>query len=593
MGCAFVVLDDVVLSSVVLKLVERGKFVADDFKPATLLEMFLTMAKDGHFAGSSHAAGASISKSMRQDLDDGLLEDPYDDRAVQSCQEMEKWEEAWRSSEAEPLGSKPLPIVVFLRTSASTSLLKSKSAIEYLMQEVTSGESIHMLVLGRGIDASTTSLPVEPIAPEPQPMGGDQSAAAAMMGQDGGAPWFGFSPQNQNASGQNDPEGSRRFNIFLARTVDPSGQPGILGAIAPPQAGNLFPHLMAMQAKERIESEEDENSPMKAELERWAQLLSQQMHNNGGAPLPPPQFFNASLAGSPFLLGNPTNPLQPNQQQQQQQPQIQPNIPPEVVQQALQQAMSELLDRLAQLDGEAGDETQKDFSQLLKNENLRRGIAENLSRAAPALTDPKCQGVMLSVYVPPMNRPKHGWFQKILNNDEAEKKKRVRTMAAAAAMVAASKGSDGGVDHGNNGDAKPVKSERNLAKLESVCRRIRVGTPADPVRAKSWDAWFQRERGAVLFRQNRIALQEELAARSLTLKQDTGTLGAGSALRQMLSVREIVDDMEEIVKCVVELEAAKSQRQQVRSWFSNGTEYHEELTFRCAVGGRGQGRPRY
>jgi hypothetical protein len=76
---------------------------------------------------------------------------------------------------------------------------------------------------------------------------------------------------------------------------------------------------------------------------------------------------------------------------------------------------------------------QKAFSQLLKNDNLRRGIAENLSRAAPALTDPKCQGVMLSVYVPPMNKPKPGWFQKILNSDETDKKKRIRAQAAAAA----------------------------------------------------------------------------------------------------------------------------------------------------------------
>merc|ERR1712038_521739 len=43
----------------------------------------------------------------------------------------------------------------------------------------------------------------------------------------------------------------------------------------------------------------------------------------------------------------------------------------------------------------------KAFAQILSNDNLRRGIAENLARAAPALVDPRCQGVMLSVYVPP------------------------------------------------------------------------------------------------------------------------------------------------------------------------------------------------
>lgn len=51
----------------------------------------------------------------------------------------------------------------------------------------------------------------------------------------------GFAANNANASGANDPDGSRRFNIFLARTVDPTGRPQIMGTIAPPQAGNLFP----------------------------------------------------------------------------------------------------------------------------------------------------------------------------------------------------------------------------------------------------------------------------------------------------------------------------------------------------------------
>ena len=37
------------------------------------------------------------------------------------------------------------------------------------------------------------------------------------------------------------------------------------------------------------------------------------------------------------------------------------------------------------------------FSQVLSNENLRRGIAENLARAAPALVDPRCQGVIKSL----------------------------------------------------------------------------------------------------------------------------------------------------------------------------------------------------
>ena len=304
----------------------------------------------------------------------------------------------------------------------------------------------------------------------------------------------------------------------------------------------------------------------------------------GGKDAPPPQFFNASLAY--------TGPVEDGQPL--------PPPPPEVIEQTLQQAMSELLDRLAHMndenDGSTADtasDLHKAFSQVIRNDNLRRGIAENLARAAPALSDPKCQGVMLSVFVPPPNnqmnrgrlpgpgqnngRPQSnmgGWFQKILNNqDEAansasaegdeesveqKKTKRVRTMAAAAAVMASRKSKDA-----NSGNEKSTESKavRNLAKLESICRMVGISTPADPVRAKSWESWIARERGAVVFRQNRKILNEELAARNLELEQHTGTRGAGSALRQMLSVRDITAEMGEVVKCAVELEAAKSLRQ--------------------------------
>jgi SpoVK/Ycf46/Vps4 family AAA+-type ATPase len=69
-----------------------------------------------------------------------------------------------------------------------------------------------------------------------------------------------------------------------------------------------------------------------------------------------------------------------------------------------------------------------------------------------------------------------------------------------------------------------------------------------------------RERGSVIFRQNRKLLNDQLALRKLALQQHTGTRGAGSALRQMLSVRDLDSEMEEVMKCAVELEAAKSLR---------------------------------
>jgi hypothetical protein len=105
--------------------------------------------------------------------------------------------------------------------------------------------------------------------------------------------------------------------------------------------------------------------------------------------------------------------------------------PPEVLQKAMEMAMTQVVERLADANNNGNTITPpsastggndpslppspqiqnvqgnlppplaKAFSTILANEQLRRGIAENLARAAPALLDPRCQGVMLSVYVPP------------------------------------------------------------------------------------------------------------------------------------------------------------------------------------------------
>jgi len=165
-----------------------------------------------------------------------------------------------------------------------------------------------------------------------------------------------------------------------------------------------------------------------------------------------------------------------------------------------------------------------------------------------------------------------GWFQKILNHqeepagedddqDEGRRKnvrqKRVRTAAAAAAVLAAQNAI---LKEGNN-DRTDNKAERNLAKLESLGRRIPVTTPTDPVRKKSWEGWVLRERGSVVFRQNRKALIAELSNYKLELQQRTGTYGAGSILRQMLSVRDLSNEMNDVIKRSIELEASKSQRE--------------------------------
>lgn len=510
---------------------------------------------------------------MKRDLATGL-DDPFDERAASSCDTMIAWEEPWLTQNVtlspNSHSRKHSPLVIFLRTQSSTSLLKSKSAVDALLAECNSTEGRNLLILGNGIDVLTPTLPKEPENRERQSSPAMTQQGMLAQNLQNAAPWFGFPPHNQNASGQNDPVGSRRFNIFLARTVDPNGTPGIVGAIAPPEAGNLFPHMMAMQARQQMEENEDDDAPAATELRRWTQLIQEQMQTNSGMPLPPPQFFNASLSKS-SENGD----------------QNAPQWTPDVMQQALDHAMSELLDRLARLNDEGtsssdlSPDMQKAFSQVLRNENLRRGISENLARAAPALSDPKCQGVLLSVFVPPPTFHMRGqdtkenkvqphsmgnWFSKILNsqdegdakkepteeNRRSSRQKRVRTMAAAAAVLAA--------ENAKDMPKQDTKAARNLAKLEAICRPIIPKTPADPVRAKSWDAWIARECGAVVFRQNRQILNEHLEKHALSLQERTGTRGAGSSLRQMLSVRQLSDEMDDVIKRAIEIEAAKAQR---------------------------------
>ena len=586
------ILDDETLLSVRKKLTDGGH-ANEDLKPATLVKALLQSARKGKF---SNRVGGSIAKCMKRDLS-LELDDPYDDRATSSCEDMVAWEKEWHSNTSDSWKGKDLPLVIFIRTQSAQTLLKSKAAVDYILKECTSDDSVSMLVLGSGIDSRTVALPKEKASPQQsnafitndnfQPNGAPPGQGPMP------APFFGFAQQNQNASGRNDPEGSRRFNIFLTRTLDANGVTGILGSIAPPQAGNLFPHMMAMQARERMQTE-GEGSPAHAELERWSQMLMQQMqqsNQNIDASVPPPQFFNASL-GSPFAHGE--NPLMnPN------------NLPPsqEVIQRTLEHALSELLDRLAEMSDDDGPapnsmadlspDLEKAFAQVLRNPNIRKGIADNLARAAPALSDPKCQGVMLSVYVPPLKgNPKGpggkpqsnvgGWFQKILHNQEAAesaadasgepdegrkkkaRQKRARTMAAYHAVMAAKNAQypngENGASGNNKGDKQESKAQRNLAELESASRPIAIKAPTDPVRAKSWEGWIGRERGAVIFRSNRKALNDELQSHNLTLQQHTGTRGAGSSLRQMLSVRDVTEEMDEVIKCAVELEAAKGQR---------------------------------
>jgi SpoVK/Ycf46/Vps4 family AAA+-type ATPase len=718
---------------------------------------------DDDSAGDANIAGGDsfgrISHRMTRDMDLGL-DDPNDELAVESLRLMKEDEKHWfeyidatkdnADEKADELPTKnPLSLVLFLRCDSSPYILKSKSAVETLAQECVKREGIHLVMLGgRGIDASTTSLPDmrgraggggasrrtmnrQPSVPQQQQSGqgggtpfsflsnfapgSPEFNAQIMQKQDGeqhgGQPHqpgggSSFSANNANASGINDPDGSRRFNIFLARTLDPTGKPQIMGTIASPKAGNLFPAILANMAKENlrkiqedgIDEDNEEQARFVKQMEDLASQAQQHADQAGdggsygsaGDGAPNAAFFNATIT-SPFgseifnrLDQKDGEDGSPDLQQ------FQP--PPETVIRAIQDAMSGVIQRLAQMSASASSNDQgmggagipmnvaRAFSQVLTNESLRRGIAENLSRAAPALIDPRCQGVMLSVYVPPgpdhpnkgmmpgdqfkqgqtaslqiktsqqqLQRPvaekndvphgMGGWLNKILSssdkgrNNEVEesssivsavesddsatadtssggakgdeaggkpsdeessieqqskppkrssvtkgkKSKRERTLdraqtlaVAAAALAGAKKNRKENKQTGAENRPLNVKltpeqkAARNLIRLQALCRHIPLHAPLDPVRLRSWDAWADREEGSVIFRSNKQTLSSHLSRRNLTIDSKSGTKGAGIVLRQMLSVRDIAEEeMEDVIKCAVEIEAGKSQRHQV------------------------------
>lgn len=107
------------------------------------------------------------------------------------------------------------------------------------------------------------------------------------------------------------------------------------------------------------------------------------------------------------------------------------------------------------------------------------------------------------------------------------------------------------------------KIQKHLTRLQALCKNVPLKTPSDPVRSRAWNAWANREMGAVIFRKNRRALNNELLERNLRIDDRAGTSGMGSTLRQMLSAKDVSYDMEAVVTFAIETEAAKSQLRKV------------------------------
>uniref|UniRef100_A0A7S2Y6R9 AAA+ ATPase domain-containing protein n=1 Tax=Entomoneis paludosa TaxID=265537 RepID=A0A7S2Y6R9_9STRA len=188
------------------------------------------------------------------------------------------------------------------------------------------------------------------------------------------------------------------------------------------------------------------------------------------------------------------------------------------------------------------------FNRILNNQN------EESAAAASNASEQSIQGDDEAVDT------ESGGEQQSPNEEERSKTRRVRTMAAAAAVQAA-KSAEASREKERQREGRAVK---NLKRLEAACRPIAVPTPTDPVRARSWEAWIDRELGSAIFRWNRLALNDQLAKRGLTLKRDVGSgVRVGSALRSMLSVRDVTQEMEAVLKLAVEMEAENAQRRRL------------------------------
>ena len=235
----------------------------EELRNAALIKHLIRLANEGKIdpcdVKSLEKTGfGKISDRMERDMKLDL-DDCNDDLVVESLRLMKEDEKLWYDVEKEKRNSRPLSLVLFLRSDWSNDILRSKSAVETIAHECVKKDGIHLVMLGgKGIDAATTSLPdtsqvgmangrmhrqhpsreafsmMSNFPPGSPEFNAQMESGRQTTGQGQFTPGA-FNVNNINASGVNDPEGSRRFNIFLARTVDQTGRPQIMGTIAPPQ----------------------------------------------------------------------------------------------------------------------------------------------------------------------------------------------------------------------------------------------------------------------------------------------------------------------------------------------------------------------
>eukprot|EP00520_Triparma_pacifica_P017188 CAMPEP_0118646488 /NCGR_PEP_ID=MMETSP0785-20121206/8084_1 /TAXON_ID=91992 /ORGANISM="Bolidomonas pacifica, Strain CCMP 1866" /LENGTH=1321 /DNA_ID=CAMNT_0006538487 /DNA_START=131 /DNA_END=4093 /DNA_ORIENTATION=- len=623
-GCSYITLDNTMLSNIRRKLLLDHALPVDSpiLKTSKLVELILKVVKGGEFQPSECGKLSSLMA-----LDTQAEGDISSKESLSSQVESE-------TTLQFSLSSSPNPVVIYIPAHSASSVLRSKSSVEMLSNEATDPTSTTLLVLGDqltpeelvkkpDVDGSTKesdgisnggqnpfagnfgSAPIQnPFASQsPHPHQQQPFFLGGYMNnnnnnnpnQNQGGPLpphmnpgsnIPFSdPQGHlQSSGVNDPEGSRRFNVFLTRSFAPN-KPGIVGTVAPPNAGNLFQYASAM--------------------------LPGGMNNMniGGQPASPttPDFANNPFLKSPaakeFFANLSQMNVKSNADSVKMTPEQLQSSMKGWVQGLFEQAMEEEDDSedVNKMDTNTQENIAKIFANLMRDEKMRMGIAQTLAKAAPALLNAHCMGVQLSVYVPPpfghknagqmpaphssaqpflVNNnnfqppgggggdPKAGWLNKFLNSNEggggegngledgdgkngAKRKKAMREFAAAAAILQRQKNSK------KTQLSNTPREQRGLNKLRGLCVGCSLPTPNDSSKARAWNGWRRREYSILVFKKNRKALNSALKLCKLRLGGVSAANTGG--LKQLLSVKDISGDMGEVVRAAVEIEAGRAR----------------------------------
>jgi len=635
--CGIVILDDDFFLQVRKSLPEQQQ---QNIKNGDIIKALFRLYEDKvHLSTSTATAKTSAKLSTLMIHDLNTTWDIADDtsHALQSSlQNQLEFELKHSYNAASSAGH--LPLVIFIRAEASSSthpdtcnkiLFQSKTCMDRLVQELKNQNSIHLICLGKECDFdSFSSSSLNAAVADPTSKGGGvdpmesrsrgpnipsnkqsantlqllqamQNAFAANSGSNVNS---GFFPHGPHTS---DPEGYQRFNIILARTVDENGNPGIMGAVAPGNV-NILPSMVAMMQQKEFQRHQHQNQagekpgmPWPPAVGPWGMPMNWQANPLPGMQIPAGvPFFNASIHISGLAMNsNPSGDdnLNNNKWGGDNHP------PPEIIQKAMEMAITQVVERLAgggEVQGNFPPQLQSAYSSLLSNEQTRRELIEKLSKVAPALLNPGCPMVMLSVLCAPAsaadraaqqnnsnmnnlspsssNNSRGSWLQKILSaapsaagtqgtspvidaagqstdEDESPKTSHSKTSSNATKTGTTAQ------QQYDKAHAAFLKRTRNLQKLESLCQMsVPLAVPHDPIKKKMWLGWISRQGNARIYRKNKAALEALLSSSGLQLENEEGSRSL--ALRAVLGMKDCTEQMHEVVHAAVEIEAERYLR---------------------------------